>query len=130
MVKLWFAPQLTLTAPEGLIEPLAPAEALMVKVWVENEALMVWLVRTLLKVKLEIAPCETPSTSTSSMWKQEFAVMVKVWLPPCATLTEPLGLMVPPAPAEAVMVKPLDTLAHQVPHLLPLAPVAPSSVLV
>ena len=28
----------------------------------------------------------------------------KVWLPPCATLTEPVGVMVPPVPAVAVMV--------------------------
>jgi len=34
--------------------------------------------------------------------------MVKVWFRPEATLTGPLGLIVPPVPAEAVIVK-LDT---------------------
>ena len=38
--------------------------------------------------------------------------MVKDWLPPSATLTAPLGLIVPPAPLEAVMVwAPLPKLA-------------------
>jgi len=32
IVKLWLAPLLTITAPEGVIEPPAPAEAVMVKV--------------------------------------------------------------------------------------------------
>src|SRR5689334_1836095 len=33
MVKVWSAPALTVTDPDGLIEPFAPALALMVNVW-------------------------------------------------------------------------------------------------
>ena len=39
------------------------------------------------------------------MLKQEFGVIVNVWLPPQLTLTEPLGLIVPPLPAEAEIVQ-------------------------
>src|SRR5512141_2224351 len=60
--------------------------------------------------------------------------MVKVWLAPWATVTAPLGLMEPLAPALAVMVKLLEvalagTLAQYVDQRLPFEPVAPSSVL-
>ncbi len=41
---------------------------------------------------------------TELIWYPEFGVIVKVWLPPSATFTAPLGLMLPPLPAEAVMV--------------------------
>ena len=33
----------------------------------------------------------------------EFGVMVKIWFVPLFTVTEPLGLIVPPVPALAVM---------------------------
>src|SRR5258705_8783475 len=70
-----------------------------------KEAAMVWFAETALNVKFVTAPCETPSASTSTTWKQGLGVMVKAWLPPEGTTTAPLGLIVPPVPAEAVIVK-------------------------
>src|SRR6185295_13001811 len=106
MVKVWLPPHGTVVAPFGLIEPLAPAEALMVYgPRAANVALIVWLACTLLKVKLVIAPCDTPSTSTLATAKQALGTMLKVWLAPQFTLTAPLGLIEPPAPAEALIVK-------------------------
>jgi hypothetical protein len=37
--------------------------------------------------------------------EQVFAVIVNVWLPPFATVTPPLGEMLPPLPADAVITK-------------------------
>ena len=46
----WLDPWLTDTDPLGEIVPPVPAEAVMVYVFTENVALMVWLAVTLLKV--------------------------------------------------------------------------------
>ena len=56
-------------------------------------------------------------------------MIVNDWVPPAATLTPPFGLIVPPAPAEAVIVKyvPGDSFAHHELQRLELAPVLPSS---
>ena len=45
-----------------------------------------------------------PSTSTLSTVYPKLLVTVKVWLVPYGTLTSPDGLIVPPVPAEAVIV--------------------------
>src|SRR5438067_8564504 len=66
---------------------------------------MVWFAVTLLKLYEVTAPCETPSTSTLAIVWQESGVMVKPLLAPQLTPTTPLGLIAPPAPAEALMVK-------------------------
>src|SRR5258706_15268278 len=91
---------------------------------------MVWSACTFVNVNELIAPCDTPSTSTFAMLKQVLGVIVNVWFAPCVTDTAPLGLIEPPAPAEAVIVNaPLgESFAHQVLHLLELEPVLPSSV--
>ena len=47
----------------------------------------------------------TPSTRTVARRKLAFGVIVNVWLPPLPTVTAPVGEIVPPAPALAVMVK-------------------------
>jgi hypothetical protein len=39
------------------------------------------------------------------MWYPVFVAIVKLWLAPAFTLIVPLGLIVPFAPAEALMVK-------------------------
>ncbi len=50
MVNDWLAPELTVTAPDGLIAPLAPAEAVMVKVSIAKVAEMEWSAVMLEKV--------------------------------------------------------------------------------
>ena len=50
MVNAWSLPQLTVVAPDGEIEPLAPAEAVMISGLATKLALMVWLAPTVLKV--------------------------------------------------------------------------------
>ena len=50
-----------------------------------------------------MGPNEIPSTTTSSRWKQAFAVIVKAWLPPHGTFTMPLGVKVPLAPLDAAI---------------------------
>ena len=69
MLKLWLAPELTLTPPTGVIEPPEPAEAVMVKVEMltVKVALMEWFAVTLLKVYELTAPTEEPSTVTLLM---------------------------------------------------------------
>src|SRR5436853_657330 len=93
MVKPCAAPQFTGTDPAGVMEPPVPAEAVMVKVFTAKLAAMVWLAATALNVKLLMAPCETPSTSTSAIWKQALGTMVKLWLAPQFTTAEPAGVM-------------------------------------
>ena len=46
----WDVPELTLTAPEGEIAPLALAVAVIVKVSIANVAAMVWVAVTVLNV--------------------------------------------------------------------------------
>src|SRR5262249_57845393 len=104
IVKLWSAPQLTPTDPLGLIVPFAPADAVIVNVLIAKLAAIVWFACTFVKLKLVTAPTLTPSTSTSSTWKQALGVIVKLWLPPALTDTAPLGLIAPFAPADAVIV--------------------------
>ena len=60
-----------------------------------TRATMVWLVATLLKVKLVTEPTDTPSTRTTSTWNPDSGVMVKVWESPGFTITKPEGEMAP-----------------------------------
>jgi hypothetical protein len=50
IVKVWLAPEFTVTAPDGEIVPFDPAEAVMVKAAGAKETLTVWLAVTLEKV--------------------------------------------------------------------------------
>ena len=104
MVKVCDAPEYTVKVPLGLMMPPGPAEALMVLGLALNDAAIVWLAATLLKVYVAIAPLETPSTVTSASVKPSLAAMVKVWDPLGFTVTVPAGLTEPPGPAEVVMV--------------------------
>src|SRR5207249_841609 len=70
-----------------------------------NVAEIVCVVVTLVNVKLEIAPCDTPSTFTSAIVWHPSGEIVNVWFEPQFTLTVPDGEMVPPVPADAVMLK-------------------------
>jgi hypothetical protein len=51
-----------------------------------------------------MAPLLTPSTKTDAMVQLAFGVMVKDRLSPSVTLTDPLGLMLTPLPADAAIV--------------------------
>src|SRR5438093_296845 len=104
MAKIWFDPQSTETEPAGDMEPWAPALAKIDFVSTAKLAAMVWLAVTFAKLYLLTGPTEAPSTSTSAMWWQAPGVIVKVWLEPQSTETEPDGETAPPAPALAVMV--------------------------
>jgi hypothetical protein len=84
--------------------PPAPAVAEIVNVLIANEALIVWFAVTLLNVNVVCAPTELPSTTTFWTWKPELGVIVNVWLAPELTVTEPVGEIVPPAPADAAIV--------------------------
>ncbi|TMG82452.1 MAG: hypothetical protein E6H78_14685 [Betaproteobacteria bacterium] len=66
MVNVWLATALTVTLPAGEILPLAPADAAMVNVLIAKLAAIVWLAMTLLKVYVDTAPTDTPSTRTSA----------------------------------------------------------------
>ena len=90
--------------PDGLIDPPEPAEAPIVYVAMLKLADIVCAAVTLLKVYELTAPTDAPSTRTFAMVYPVFAVMVKVLFAPWLTETEPEGEMVPPVPAEAVMV--------------------------
>ena len=68
MAKPWLAAALTTTAPAGVIEPLAPALAVIVNVLIAKLAAIVWLASTFVKLYVVTAPTLTPSTSTSSTW--------------------------------------------------------------
>ena len=59
----------------------------------------------LVNVNVVVAPTGCPSTKTLAMWKPAFGVIVKAWLLPKLTLTSPFGLIEPPGPAEAVIMK-------------------------
>ena len=50
IVKVWFDPPLTATAPEGDMEPPVPADALIVYVFTAKLADIVWFAVTLLNV--------------------------------------------------------------------------------
>jgi len=104
MVNDWLAPEFTVTVPEGLIEPLLPALAVMVNVMGVNAALMVWSAVTLLNVKEVTAPWLAPSTVTLETTNPELGVMVNDWLAPEFTTILPDGLIDPLLPALAVMV--------------------------
>jgi hypothetical protein len=58
----------------------------------------------LLKVYVATAPTDEPFTRTSEIRYPELAVIANVRLVPLDTTTLPDGEMVPPVPAEAVMV--------------------------
>ena len=62
------APRLTVTVPLGLMEPLAPALAVTVKVSMAKVAAIVWLAVTFEKVYEVTAPTEVPSTVTFATW--------------------------------------------------------------
>jgi hypothetical protein len=49
-MKVWLAPEFTVTAPDGEIVPFDPAEAVMVKVVGAKVTLIVWLAVTLEKL--------------------------------------------------------------------------------
>ena len=66
---------------------------------------MLWAAVTLEKVYVLTAPTETPSTMIPSILKPLFGVTVKLWLPPSITEVLPLGEMLPPPPALALIVK-------------------------
>ena len=68
IAKVAFEPADTACAPEGAIEPSAPAEAAMVKISPVKTAEIVWLAVTLVNWNDVSAPTETPSTSTSATW--------------------------------------------------------------
>ena len=66
MVKPWLAAAFTATAPAGVIEPFAPALAVIVYVLIAKLALITWLARTFVKLYVVTAPTLMPSTSTSA----------------------------------------------------------------
>src|SRR5439155_11419574 len=68
-------------------------------------AAMVWFVVTLLNVYVVTAPTDTPSTTTSTRWKCRSGVVVKLRFVPSLTATAPLGEIVPPPVALAVIVQ-------------------------
>ena len=65
---------------------------------------MVWFAVTLVKEYDVRAPTDVPSTVTFWTLYPHLGVIVKLRLPPELTLTFPNGEMVPPVPAEAVIV--------------------------
>ena len=69
-----------------------------------NCACIVWLAVILLKVKEVTAPFDTPSTVTLETVYRLLGVIVYVLLEPLVTETAPEEEIVPPAPAEAVIV--------------------------
>src|SRR6266508_3230564 len=105
MVNVVVAPELTLTIPDGDIEPFEPALAVMVNVFTENVAEIVWLTVMLLKVYVGFVATAPPSTVTVSILYPVFGVMLKTCVDPLATPTVPIGEMAPFAPAEAAMVR-------------------------
>jgi hypothetical protein len=66
MVKIWLPPELTVTLPLGEMEPLLPADAVMVYDRIAKEALIEWLEVTFWNVYDVMAPLDTPSTFTSA----------------------------------------------------------------
>ena len=76
MVNTWFAPLFTITEPEGVILPFAPADAVMVKVFGVKDDDIVWLAVTFVKVYVPTAPTDDPSTNTLATWYPVLAVMV------------------------------------------------------
>ena len=104
MVNAWLAPQPTTTAPLGLIEPPAPALAVIVYGQVERGGDRVVAGHVRERVARDRALPSTPSTRTSAIVWHASAAIVNAWSAPQFTLTLPLGLIEPPAPAEAVIV--------------------------
>src|SRR5205085_2182780 len=100
----WLAPHVTATAPDGVIEPPAPALAVMVNDGVANVAAIVWLAVTFANVYAATAPTEPPSTVTSAIVWQASGAIVYACEPPHATGVAPAGAIEPPAPALAVRV--------------------------
>ena len=90
-------------APFGAIEPLAPAEDVIVYEIELKLAEMVCVVVTFVNVNDATGPTDEPSTTTSAIVWQASGVIVKVWFDPSETGTTPLGLIAPPAPALAVI---------------------------
>src|SRR5437867_3491223 len=70
-----------------------------------NNALIVWLAWTFVNVYVPTVPTDEPSTTTSEIAKQASGVIVKLWSLPALTTTAPRGVMVPPGPADEVIVK-------------------------
>ncbi len=73
-MNILVAPELTETEPEGLMEPPVPADAVRVYVFTEvpeevaeKVADIVWLAVTLLKVYVDTAPTDVPSTVTPAI---------------------------------------------------------------
>src|SRR5438105_2919019 len=71
-------------------------------------AAIVWFAVTFENVYDAIAPFDTPSTSTSAIVWHASGEIVNDWFAPQPTDTAPLGEIVPPAPADAVIVKVLS----------------------
>ena len=108
MVKVWSDPLLTVTVPDGVIVPLPDTLTVILYVTTGRalkDAAMVWAAVTFVNVYDCRAPAETPSTVTSAISYPADGVIVNVWLDPLFTVTVPEGVIVPPVPAEAVMLQ-------------------------
>ena len=85
IANAWSLPLLTVTEPAGVIVPCAPAEAwIMCVPWgiAANEADIVWLEITFVKVYEVREPTEEPSMSTSETRYPLLGCMLKVWSAP------------------------------------------------
>ena len=90
--------------PQDPPHPSVP-QALPVQLGVqENEALMVCVPVTPVKVNEEMAPLEEPSTKTSFIDQLALGLIANVWSEPSFTLMSPNGFTDPPSPAVEVMV--------------------------
>ena len=67
-------------------------------------AAIVWSLTTFVNVTRVRGPTDTESTNTSATWRPGSGEMKKVMLAPSSTSTAPLGKMLPPGPAVAVIV--------------------------
>jgi hypothetical protein len=82
IVKVWFAPLFTETAPAGEMLPLPLALTVMVNGFAAKLAEMVWFAVTFVKLYDVTAPAATPSTSTAETWYPVAGLIVYVWLAP------------------------------------------------
>src|SRR5690606_6632896 len=93
----------TLPPWQKVVEP----EAVIVGTLAVKTTLMVWLAETFVNEYEAIAPCETPSTSTSATVKPQFGVNAYVWLAPATMAIVPNRERVPFVPAAVEIKKPL-----------------------
>src|SRR5207247_10425063 len=89
------------TLRAGEFVPLLPAEAVLVFVLTSNAAPIASLAPSPTLFRSEIAPCDTPSTSTSAMVWQASGEIVKLWFAPQFTDTLPEGEIGAQLPAAA-----------------------------